>query len=53
VNLPDIINQGNASTVQGIFPIVFVVLFVSSAFFPRETRSSLSASSTRRAACSS
>ncbi len=24
----------NASTVQGIFPIVFVVLFVSSAFFP-------------------
>ena len=26
----------NASTVQGIFPLVFVVLFVSSAFFPRE-----------------
>jgi len=25
----------NASTVQGIFPIVFVVLFLSSAFFPR------------------
>ena len=25
----------NASTVQGIFPIVFVVLFISSAFFPR------------------
>jgi ABC-2 type transport system permease protein len=25
----------NASTVQGIFPIVFVVLFVSSAWFPR------------------
>jgi ABC-2 type transport system permease protein len=25
----------NASTVQGIFPLVFVVLFVSSAFFPR------------------
>jgi ABC-2 type transport system permease protein len=25
----------NASTVQGIFPIVFVILFVSSAFFPR------------------
>jgi ABC-2 type transport system permease protein len=24
----------NASTVQGIFPIVFVILFVSSAFFP-------------------
>jgi ABC-2 type transport system permease protein len=24
----------NASTVQGIFPLVFVVLFVSSAFFP-------------------
>ena len=26
----------NASTVQGIFPIVFVILFLSSAFFPRE-----------------
>ena len=26
----------NASTVQGIFPLVFVILFVSSAFFPRE-----------------
>ncbi len=26
----------NASTVQGIFPLVFVLLFVSSAFFPRE-----------------
>lgn len=26
----------NASTVQGIFPLVFVVLFVSSAFFPQE-----------------
>jgi ABC-2 type transport system permease protein len=26
----------NASTVQGIFPIVFVILFVSSAFFPRD-----------------
>lgn len=26
----------NASTVQGIFPLVLVVLFVSSAFFPRE-----------------
>jgi ABC-2 type transport system permease protein len=25
----------NASTVQGIFPLVLVVLFVSSAFFPR------------------
>jgi ABC-2 type transport system permease protein len=25
----------NASTVQGVFPLVFVVLFVSSAFFPR------------------
>ena len=25
----------NASTVQGIFPLVFVVLFVSSAFFPQ------------------
>jgi ABC-2 type transport system permease protein len=26
----------NASTVQGIFPLVFVVLFVSSAWFPRK-----------------
>jgi ABC-2 type transport system permease protein len=26
----------NASIVQGIFPLVFVILFVSSAFFPRE-----------------
>ena len=26
----------NASTVQGIFPLVFVVLFISSAFFPRD-----------------
>ncbi len=26
----------NASTVQGIFPLVFVVLFLSSAFFPRD-----------------
>jgi ABC-2 type transport system permease protein len=25
----------NASVVQGIFPIVFVVLFISTAFFPR------------------
>jgi ABC-2 type transport system permease protein len=25
---------GNASSVQGIFPLVFVVLFLSSAFFP-------------------
>lgn len=30
----------NASTVQGIFPLVFVVLFVSSAFFPRGLLSS-------------
>jgi ABC-2 type transport system permease protein len=26
----------NASTVQGIFPLVFVILFISSAFFPRD-----------------
>lgn len=26
----------NASTVQGVFPLVFVVLFVSSAFFPAD-----------------
>jgi ABC-2 type transport system permease protein len=30
----------NASTVQGIFPIVFVVLFVSDAFFPDKLLSS-------------
>ncbi|MTD47082.1 hypothetical protein GKE82_23020 [Conexibacter sp. W3-3-2] len=30
----------NASTVQGIFPLVFVVLFISSAFFPRDLLSS-------------
>jgi ABC-2 type transport system permease protein len=30
----------NASTVQGIFPIVLVILFVSSAFFPENLLSS-------------
>ena len=30
----------NASTVQGIFPLVFVVLFISSAFFPADLLSS-------------
>lgn len=30
----------NASTVQGIFPLVFVVLFISSAFFPENLLSS-------------
>ncbi len=30
----------NASTVQGIFPLVLVILFVSSAFFPRALLSS-------------
>jgi ABC-2 type transport system permease protein len=30
----------NASTVQGIFPLVFVVLFISSAFFPEHLLSS-------------
>jgi len=29
------IRAGNASTLQGIFPLVFVILFLSSAFFPR------------------
>lgn len=28
------LRAGNASTVQGVFPLVFVVLFLSSAFFP-------------------
>jgi ABC-2 type transport system permease protein len=30
----------SASTVQGIFPLVFVVLFISSAFFPLKLLSS-------------
>jgi ABC-2 type transport system permease protein len=30
------LGSGRASTVQGIFPLVFVILFLSSAFFPRE-----------------
>ncbi len=34
------IRARNASTVQGIFPLVFVVLFISSAFFPLELLSS-------------
>jgi ABC-2 type transport system permease protein len=29
------IRAGRASVVQGIFPLVFVILFLSSAFFPR------------------
>ena len=29
------LRSGRASVVQGIFPIVFVILFLSSAFFPR------------------
>lgn len=34
------LRANNASTVQGIFPLVFVVLFISSAFFPRNLLSS-------------
>jgi ABC-2 type transport system permease protein len=30
------LKSGNASTAQGIFPLVFVILFLSSAYFPRE-----------------
>ena len=30
------LRTGSASVVQGLFPLVFVVLFLSSAFFPRE-----------------
>ncbi len=30
------LKAGRASTVQGIFPLVFVILFLSSAFFPRQ-----------------
>ncbi|MCW2966981.1 MAG: putative multidrug transporter permease protein [Solirubrobacteraceae bacterium] len=29
------LRAGSASTLQGIFPLIFVVLFLSSAFFPR------------------
>jgi ABC-2 type transport system permease protein len=29
------LKSGNASTAQGIFPLVFVILFMSSAYFPR------------------
>src|SRR5206468_79609 len=34
----------SAATVQGIFPLAFVILFVSSAFFPRDLLSSTSKS---------
>ena len=30
------LRTGSAATLQGIFPLVFVILFLSSAFFPRE-----------------
>jgi ABC-type multidrug transport system permease subunit len=30
------LRSGRASVVQGIFPLVFVILFLSSSFFPRE-----------------
>jgi len=30
------LKSGNASTAQGIFPLVFVILFMSSAYFPRQ-----------------
>jgi ABC-2 type transport system permease protein len=30
------LRSGSASVVQGLFPLVFVILFLSSAFFPRE-----------------
>jgi ABC-2 type transport system permease protein len=30
------LKSGRASVVQGIFPLVLVILFLSSAFFPRE-----------------
>lgn len=30
------LRSGRASVVQGLFPIVFVILFLSSAFFPRD-----------------
>lgn len=34
------LRAGNASTVQGFFPLVFVILFLSSAFFPEALLSS-------------
>jgi ABC-2 type transport system permease protein len=33
------IRTGSAEAVQGAFPLLFVLLFFSSAFFPRETMS--------------
>jgi ABC-2 type transport system permease protein len=30
------LKSGSASTAQGVFPLVFVILFLSSAYFPRE-----------------
>ena len=30
------LKSGSASVAQGIFPLVFVILFLSSAFFPRD-----------------
>ena len=30
------LKSGKASVVQGIFPLVFVILFLSSAYFPRD-----------------
>jgi ABC-2 type transport system permease protein len=30
------LRSGNASVVQGLFPLVFVILFLSSAFFPQQ-----------------
>jgi ABC-2 type transport system permease protein len=30
------LKSGSASVVQGVFPLVFVILFLSSAFFPRQ-----------------
>ncbi len=34
------VRAGNASVVQGVFPLVFVVLFLSSAFFPQDLMTS-------------
>jgi len=33
------LKTGSAEAVQGTFPILFILLFLSSAFFPRETMS--------------
>ena len=35
------LKTGSAEAVQGTFPVLFILLFLSSAFFPRETMSGI------------